>query len=235
MLKALLILAILLLPACREESQFSQKGRALIAAENWPAALEHYLDTDAAQNHQVATNHGRTLAELYLAQEPVKAENITPPSADGADNALFYYDVGNYFLSRGQAKEAITFYKKSLILKPAFTLAAQNLQLALLLNSREAGGRGAESREQMPKAGNDENISRAPREAPQGPQNQKENHEDQKESAEQKLPIKPSRPGGLAGQSLKERLELLLGRENVLILTPSAHERRQGSTLYPNW
>ena len=241
MLPPILILAILLLPACHEESPFSQKGRELIAAEKWPEVQAHYQKDKVDKSHVVARQHALTLADLYLGKEVIEAENIQeqifPPAASDADKALFYYDVGNYFLSHGKAKEAITFYEKSLILKPAFALAAHNLQLALLLKTKDAPGKGKEGQKSEPQEGENQKVPRVAKESPKDPQNQKEQPGDSRESAKIQLtgPANKQRTGIQKQKSLKERLELLLGREEVLILTPRANQRKQGTTLYPNW
>ncbi len=238
----LILLSLFFCESCQKESNFSQKGRELVIAENWPEVQEHYNRAPRVKSHNIASYHAHTLAKLYLSGEPEDlaedlAKNLANLAADEESAARLYYDIGNYFLRKGQKTTAITYYEKSLILKPAFAPAAQNLELAYLLKVQEMSGQGATAQGGHSRLAPPKRAEPLPISPPETGAWQAGSWAKKPAPEKGHLDFPGQEPMEQKGREspLKERLMLLLGQESVLILTPSATEQPESLNDYPNW
>lgn len=124
----LLILSLFFAESCREETDFSHRGRTFLQAGRYDLAKDLYQDMEETAKSHIAREHGLAIATAHI-------DNIV--SLPTEPTAAFYYDLGNYYMGRGQLQKAITAYEQSLIRQPGLTEAAHNLQLALLVKNKQ--------------------------------------------------------------------------------------------------
>lgn len=143
-----------------------EKGNRLYHQQHFDQALDRYEQAEQQLEREPRIHFNRGAA-LYKLGRPKDAREAFL-RATGTDNPELkkktYYNIGNTFLSEGSLRDAISYYRRSLEIDPAYDQARFNLELAL---------RALEQQKQQQKQGDSGNDDQ------QGDQEQKQDQQQQ--------------------------------------------------------